>query len=105
MLDLLYCGYLYEDDSEKCHKEVWKIIEDEYPEYALEDATDDIKGWRISVAVPDDKTKDYYKFLIWHGLHNLSLTFGLVCADGDKKGLVRGAMDELILEKETEDEE
>lgn len=72
--DLVYFGYIYEDDSHLLQKEFIEEVTKEFPEIRLKDSYDDIKGYRQSVYISEDKEEDYLVWAFCHGWLNCSMT-------------------------------
>ena len=62
MMDLMYFGYTWEDDSAKFEKVFKELISTIFLDVKLVNAYDEIKGYRQEVHLPEDK-KDEYLYL------------------------------------------
>jgi hypothetical protein len=85
MMDLVYFGYAWEDDSPKLEKEFKELIVAAFPNVKLKDAFDEIKGYRQEVWLPDEKKDDYYSWIIADGWAGMSLTLLSMSMDKSQK--------------------
>jgi len=81
MDDLMYFGYTYDEDNRGFEIEFKKDIAEKFPTVVLEDAYDDIKGYRQSVHFGDE----YYCWLIANGWLEMSLNLQLMMMSEDQK--------------------
>lgn len=77
-VDLVYFGYEWEDDSRKLEKEFIEEVSAAFPDAKLENAYDEIKGYRRSVFIEEEKEEDYLVFIIAHGWYNCSMSLQLM---------------------------
>lgn len=77
-VDLVYFGYEWEDDSRKLEKEFIEEVSTAFPDAKLEDAYDEIKGYRRSVFIEEEKEEDYLMFILAHGWYNCSMSLHLM---------------------------
>jgi hypothetical protein len=78
MMDLMYFGYDYENDSAKLQADFINEVKEVFPDVVLNNAYDQFKGYRQEVHLDDSKEDDYYSFLIGKGWFEMSLTMQLV---------------------------
>lgn len=77
-VDLVYFGYEWEDDSRKLEKEFIEEVRKVFPIAKLENAYDDIKGYRRSVFIEEEKEDDYLTYIFAHGWYGCSMTLQLM---------------------------
>jgi hypothetical protein len=85
MMDVVYFGYAWEDDSPKLEKEFKELIVAAFPNVKLKNAFDEIKGYRQEVWLPDEKKDDYYAWVIADGWAQMSLTLLSMSMDKTQK--------------------
>lgn len=67
MVDLMYFGYEWETDARKLEKDFIREVEEAFPDITLNDAYDEIKGYRRSVFYSTEKEDDYLLWALCHG--------------------------------------
>lgn len=77
-VDLVYFGYEWEDDSRKLEKEFIEEVSKAFPTAKLENAYDEIKGYRRSVFIEEEKEDDYLTYIFAHGWYGCSMTLLLM---------------------------
>ncbi len=85
MMDLLYFGYVWENDSPKLEKEFKESIITVFPNVKLIDAYNDIKGYRQEVHLLDEEKDDYLSWIIGDGWLNMSLNLQIMILDKEQK--------------------
>ena len=71
-VDLVYFGYEWDDHSREFEKEFIEEVSAAFPDIKLKDAYDEIKGYRRSVFIDEEKEDDYLVFILAHGWYNFS---------------------------------
>jgi CRISPR/Cas system CSM-associated protein Csm5 (group 7 of RAMP superfamily) len=89
MIDLMYFGYTWDEDSRKNEVDFIKEIKEKFPNVELHNAYDDIKGYRQEVCLEDEQTDDYMAFLFGNGWYELSLTLQIDMMTEEKTEQVR----------------
>lgn len=92
MMDIMYFGYYYEDDSSKLKKEFKEEILLVFPDVELKNADDDIKGYRYEVHLTDEHSNDYYAWAFAHGWGGSSLTLQLYMMDKEEREKMDGIL-------------
>ena len=77
-VDLVYFGYEWDNDSLRLEKEFIEQVSKAFPTAKLENAYDDIKGYRRSVFIEEEKEDDYLTFIFAHGWYECSMTLLLM---------------------------
>ena len=77
-VDLVYFGYEWEDDSLKLEKEFIEEVSKAFPTAKLKNAYDEIKGYRRSVFIEEEKEDDYLTYIFAHGWYGCSMTLRLM---------------------------
>lgn len=90
MKDLVYFGYDFsggeESRNNRARQEEYNLrIKTLFPEAVLEDAYDQIKGFRTAVELPEDKKDEYFIFMIGEGWFGNSLN--LLVMKGTTEGI------------------
>jgi hypothetical protein len=90
--DLLYFGYDFSEEAAENRQlqiDFIKEIKERFSEVALEDAYDNIKGFRQEVYLPKKENNNYYSWLIGKGWFEMSLGMQLLImsasTDNEKK--------------------
>lgn len=74
--DIVYHGYEWEENSIKDQEEYRNLMAKYFPEIKIEDAFDDIKGYRTQFYADGNFDKKiYYAFLYAFGFYQCSLSF------------------------------
>lgn len=79
--DLLYFGYDWSDESAENRKEQFdfiKEIKEKFPNVRLEDAYDNIKGFRQEVYLEEAENDNYFSWLIGKQWFEMSMTMQLI---------------------------
>lgn len=84
-IDLVYFGYTWEEDSLRLEKEFMEEVSQTFPTAKLEDAYDDIKGYRRSVFLEPEKEDDYLIFVIAHGWYWCSMSLQMMGYNQESK--------------------
>ena len=85
MMDLMYFGYEWEDDSKE-HEGVFKQeVAKVFPGVKLIDAFDYIKGYRQEVHLDDEHKDAYLAWVIGDGWFSMSLTIQMLRMDDTEK--------------------
>lgn len=84
--DLVYFGYEWDNDSRRLEREFIEEVSKAFPTAKLKNAYDDIKGYRRSVFIEEEKKDDYLTFIFAHGWFGCSMTLQLM-AYNDKNRL------------------
>ncbi len=92
MNDLIYLGNDWEKDYDLKVKFL-SDIQKKFPEVVLENADDDIKGFRESITLQDNHKEDYLSWLVGSGWYNNSLQFQLILLDPDRKLELKTSVD------------
>ena len=76
MMDLMYFGYGYgeNDHATEYQSDFIKEVKEKFPNVRLENAYDEIKGYRQSVYLEDTEKDDFFSFLFGKGWFEMSLT-------------------------------
>lgn len=85
--DLLYFGYDWSDEREqnrKLQSEFIKEIKERFPNVKLEDAYDNIKGFRQEVYLEEIENDNYFSWLIGKQWYEMSMTMQLIMMSADK---------------------
>ena len=77
-VDLVYFGYEWDNDSLRLEKEFIEQVSKAFPTAKLENAYDDIKGYRRSVFIEEEKEDDYLTFIFAHGWYECSMALLLM---------------------------
>ena len=77
IMDLMYFGYDYEEDSRGLEIEFKKEIKEKFDSVELKNAYDQIKGYRQEVYLPTQLKEDYYLWLIANGWFEMSMNLQL----------------------------
>jgi hypothetical protein len=87
MMDLIYFGRGYGDEihAKEYQEDFIKEIKENFPDVRLEDSYDEIKGYRQSVFIDDEKKDDYMAYLIGKGWIDFSLTLQIAMMDKDEQ--------------------
>jgi aspartokinase len=85
MTDLVYFGYVWDDDSYSNQVEFMKEVETKFANVEFSEAYDSIKGYRKEVILKDEQKDDYYAWIMAHGWHWSSLTVSLMLMDKGQK--------------------
>lgn len=78
-MDLMYFGYFYEPESEKYEAEFKTEFAKKFPDGQLQNAQDEIKGYRQQVILPDNQSDEYFCWLMAFGWFEMSLTLEVMC--------------------------
>lgn len=78
MTDLLYFGYDWEPDSLPLQEEFIREVKERFPNVRLEDAWDNIKGYRQAVYLEKEQEEDYLIWAICHGWIGSSFTLQMM---------------------------
>lgn len=81
MMDLVYFGYVGSPNSLKYQEEFINEITVSFPDIVMENADDEIKGYRLSISLDDAKKREYFPWLIAKGWFKFSLTGALMLRD------------------------
>ena len=84
----MYFGYDFPEEREENKKNETDFISEikqVFPEVVIEDAYDDIKGFRRTVILSDDKELEYNAWLIAFGWYGCSFKLGIMMLDKDKE--------------------
>ncbi len=81
MMDLVYFGYTWSPNGLEYQKEFATEITVAFPEIVMENADDEIKGYRLSVSLDDARKGDYFSWLIAKGWFEFSLTGNIMLRD------------------------
>lgn len=84
-VDLVYFGYEWEDGSHGLEKEFIEQVSKAFPTAKLKNAYDDIKGYRRSVFIEEEKEDDYLTYIFAHGWYGCSLTLQLMFCNEQEK--------------------
>ena len=79
--DLLYFGYDWSDESAENRKAQFdfiKEIKEKFPNVLLEDAYDNIKGFRQEVYLEEAENDNYFSWLIGKQWFEMSMTMQLI---------------------------
>lgn len=87
MVDLVYFGYEWESDSRSLEQEYIKEVKEAFPDVKLENAYDEIKGYRQSVYLDENRKEDYLVWALAFGWHNCSMTLALLIRQDEEKVL------------------
>ena len=82
-IDLLYFGYYGDKDSGENQSSFIKEITERFPNVNLEDAFDDIKGYRQEVYLDKANEKNYYSWLFAKQWFECSMTMQLCLMSQD----------------------
>lgn len=93
MMDLMYFGYTWDDDSRQNQCDFIKEIKEKFPNVQLKDAYDGIKGYRYEVWLEDSQEDDYMSFLIGGGWTYLSLSLQIDMTSKEKQNKVKRWID------------
>jgi len=85
MMDLMYFGYDYEDDSRQFEIDFKKEIKEKFDNVELRNAYDSIKGYRQEVYLNKDQKDNYQTWLIGKGWFEMSLNMQLMMMNKDLK--------------------
>ena len=77
-VDLVYFGYKWDDHSHEFEKEFIEEVSAAFPDAELKDAYDEIKGYRRSVFIDEEKEEDYLVFILAHGWYNFSMALRIM---------------------------
>ena len=89
MIDLMYFGYTYEDDSQFLEEEFIESIKNRFPNVELINAYDEIKGYRQEVNLPDEFLDDFNIWLISNGWLSCSLNLQILTMQEDNTEINR----------------
>jgi len=84
MTDLLYFGYEHEADSHPLEIEFINDIKTKFPDVILEDAYDDIKGYRHNVSLDSSEKEEYLMYIIAEGWAGCSMMVSLFSMSKDR---------------------
>lgn len=87
MYDLVYDGGFYDE------------VKQAFPSAKIEDASDFIHEGRFSVELPDDKRREYLKFIIAQGIAPTSLMFLTDAQSPKHKDEIKDIIEEIEREK------
>lgn len=85
MVDTMYFGYSYEDESKSLENDFIECMKNKFENVELKDAYDEIKGYRQNVYLDDNQRDNYLIWLIGDGWLEMSLTMQLMMMDKEKK--------------------
>jgi len=85
MMDLMYFGYDYENDSAKFEKEFKESIVKTFPDVKLVNAYDDIKGYRQEVHLLEEQKDNYLSWIIGDGWLEMSFIMQIMMMDKEQK--------------------
>ena len=77
-VDLVYFGYEWDNDSRRLEREFIEEVSKAFPTAKLKNAYDDIKGYRRSVFIEEEKEDDYLTYIFAHGWYGCSMTLQLM---------------------------
>ena len=78
MVDLMYFGYEWDEGSKEADQEFIKEFSADFPDGKLQDAFDDIKGYRRTVYVDKAAKEDYLVWVLAKGWYGSSMTIMLM---------------------------
>ena len=84
MMDLMYFGYEWDDNSPKFESDFKEEIVKTFPDVKLIDAYDSIKGCRQEVHLPEDQEDNYLSWIIGNGWLNMSFTMQIMMMDKER---------------------
>lgn len=86
MMDIMYFGYGYEKDdpAKQYEQDFIKEIKEFFPDARLENAYDEIKGYRQAVHLDDKEKDNFMAYLIGKGWIDFSLTLQIAIMDKDE---------------------
>jgi len=87
MMDLMYFNRV--EGSEQLQAEFIKIVQEKFPDVVLADAWDEIKGYRQSVTLPDEKSDDYHAWLFGVGFFEMSINYQMMKLSPDKHDKIK----------------
>ena len=80
--DLLYFGYDYigeeGEESKKFQSDFILEIKEKFPSVKLQDAYNEIKGYRQEVYLPKEQRDDFFAYLVAYGWYEFSLTLEML---------------------------
>lgn len=77
-VDLVYFGYEWDVDSRKLEKEFIEEVSKAFPTAKLENTYNEIKGYRRSVFIEEEKEDDYLTYILAHGWYGCSMTLRIM---------------------------
>jgi hypothetical protein len=86
MIDLMYFGYAWEDEGPKLEKEFIELVTLAFPNVILDNAYDEIKGYRQQVEIPDEQQDEYLAWIIADGWSQMSLVMQLMILEKKENG-------------------
>jgi len=87
MMDLVYFGYEWESDSRSLEQEYIKEVKEAFPDVQLKNSYDEIKGYRQSVYLDENRKEDYLVWALAFGWFNCSMTLTLLIRQDEEKAL------------------
>jgi hypothetical protein len=98
MMDVMYFGYEYEDDSRQFEIDFKKEIKEKFDNVDLRNAYDSIKGYRQEVCLDKDQKDNYQTWLIGKGWVGMSMIMQLMMLDKDLNGEFERMIDSAKLQ-------
>jgi len=92
MMDIMYFGYGYgkDDHAREYQSDFINEVKKFFPNVRLEDAYNEIKGYRQSVYLEDSEKDNYLAYLIGKGWIDFSLTLQIAMMDKDELDNIKG---------------
>jgi hypothetical protein len=85
MMDLMYFGYEWEDDSASLEQEFISDVKKVFPNVILKNAHDSIKGYRQEVWLDDSEEDNFNSFLFGKQWYEFSLTIQIAMMSREEK--------------------
>jgi hypothetical protein len=87
MIDLMYFGNSFDNyEGPKIEKEFIELVTLAFPNVKLDNAYDEIKGYRQQVEIPDEQQDEYLAWIIGEGWGHMSLVIKVLKLEKDENG-------------------
>lgn len=100
MFDILYLGH--DEDGYDAYGEYTQLRElalKRFPAADVQDGSDDIHGWRLTIELPDETKREYLKWVIREGFANMSFNLQFMMHSKESLPELEEILEELKAEK------